>query len=318
MSVPAWLLDTFAGVMLLVAAVSAARLATIWRAGSRRPDPDADIEVSHLLMGIAMAGTLTASLSTLPSRAWEIIFAALTVWFAYRVTREYRTGRGVRALVSEHHAPHLLHSAAMLYMFLALAPASSHAGSAMAGMIGMTAAGGQTLRLPTLALLFAFLLCAYVVADLDRLPAPRWLHSTTPPALAFAGPAALATTTAPAPAATCVPASAADPVTAGVPASAAATAPASAGVPASAAATAPASAGVGPPAPRALGLPASPATSPTPETSPAPAAPSAPVATSAPVAPEAPGLGRLLSPGVARGCRIAMGVTMAFMLIIMI
>jgi hypothetical protein len=266
MSVPAWLLDSFAGVMLVVAAVSAARLAITWQAGSRRPDPDADIDLSHLLMGIAMAGTLAASLSTLPSRAWEFIFAALTMWFAYRVTREYRAGRGLRALVSEHHAPHLLHSAAMLYMFLALRLASGHAGSS--AMAGMTAAGGQALRLPTLALLFAFLLCGYVVADLDRLPAPRWLHSTTTPALAFAGPAALATAGAPA------------------------------------AATAP--------APRAPGLPASPATSPNPEASPAPAAPAAPAA------PGAPGLGRLLSPGVARGCRIAMGVTMAFMLIIMI
>ena len=46
---------------------------------------------------------------------------------------------------------------------------------------------------------------------------------------------------------------------------------------------------------------------------------SAPVATSAIGATQAPGaLAGLLSPQVARGCRIAMGVTMAFMLIIMI
>jgi hypothetical protein len=32
----------------------------------------------------------------------------------------------------------------------------------------------------------------------------------------------------------------------------------------------------------------------------------------------APAISGLLGPGVARGCRIAMGVTMAFMLIIMI
>ena len=166
MSVPAWLLDIFAAVMLVVAAVSAARLAIAWR-GGRRSDPDADIDVSHLLMGLAMAGTLTASLSTLASGGWEVIFGALTAWFAYRVAREYR-GRGLRALVSEHHAPHLLHSAAMLYMFLALRTAApGH--STSSAMPGMSAAG---LRLPTLALLFAFLLCAYVVADLDRVPAP--------------------------------------------------------------------------------------------------------------------------------------------------
>ena len=132
MSVPAWLLDIFAAVMLAVAAVSAARLAIARRAG-RRSDPDADIDVSHLLMGLAMAGTLAASLSTLPSGAWEVIFGALTAWFAYRVAREYR-GRGLRALVSEHHAPHLLHSAAMLYMFLALRTVAPGHSTAMAGM----------------------------------------------------------------------------------------------------------------------------------------------------------------------------------------
>jgi hypothetical protein len=270
MSVPAGLLDGFAAVMLLVAAVSAARLLTTGRA-------DADIDVSHLLMGIAMAGTLTASLRTLPSLAWEIIFAALTLWFAARVTREYRAGRGLRALVSEHHAPHLLHSAAMLYMFLALRPASGHAGSAMAGMPGMAAAGGQTLRLPTLALLFAFLLCAYVVADLDRVPAPHHFRPAPAPTLALAG------------------------VGAGAPPPAGLAAPASAALGLSAAAARASTAA----APTASAAATIPATS-TASVSPAPAAS------------PAPGLGRLLSPGVARGCRIAMGVTMAFMLIIMI
>jgi len=231
MSTPAWLLDAFAAVMLLVAAVSAARLVL-----ARRADPDTDIDVSHLLMGIAMAGTLVASLSTLPSVAWEIIFATLTVWFAYRVVREYRSGRGLRALLAEHHAPHLLHSAAMLYMFLALRPAGSRGG--IAGMTGMGSGAGQTLRLPTVALAFAFLLCAYVVADLDRVPAPRFRAATPAPAFALA--------------------------TVGAPAPAAASAPATA------------------------------------------------------VSPAAPALTGLLSPTVARGCRIAMGVTMAFMLIIMI
>jgi hypothetical protein len=270
MSAPAWLLDIFAAVMLAVAAVSAARLAIAWRAG-RRSDPDADIDVSHLLMGLAMAGTLVASLTTLPSLAWEIIFVGLTLWFAYRVAREYR-GRGLRALVSEHHAPHLLHSAAMLYMFLALRAPASHAGaSAMPAMPGMSAAG---LRLPTLALLFAFLLCAYVVADLDRVPPP--------PALARFPLAS------PAPA----------------PSLALAGAPAAAAAAAAAAAPAPALA-----APAVTPAPSAAAT--TQALEPLATAPASP-------APVAPALSGLLSPGVARGCRIAMGITMAFMLIIMI
>ena len=69
MSVPAGLLDAFAGVMLLVAAISATRLALSWRPASRHFGPDADADVSHLLMGLAMAGTLTARLATLPALA---------------------------------------------------------------------------------------------------------------------------------------------------------------------------------------------------------------------------------------------------------
>ena len=266
MSVPAWLLDIFAAVMLAVAAVSAARLAIAWRAA--RSDPDADIDVSHLLMGLAMAGTLAASLSTLPSGAWEVIFGALTAWFAYRVAREYR-GRGLRALVSEHHAPHLLHSAAMLYMFLALRTVAPGHSTAMAGM----SAGGQSLRLPTLALLFAFLLCAYVVADLDRVPAP---HGLRPPPPSHPSP---------------VPGPGRPPRLRRRP-----------------------SPNHPEPPPQPHPAPTTPATTP---------APSASVTTQAPQPPAtapavAPALAGLLSPGVARGCRIAMGVTMAFMLIIMI
>src|SRR3982074_1794787 len=114
MMIPAWILDTFAAIMLAVAAVSTARLITArtWRRG----DPDGDIDVAHLLMGIAMAGMLTARLSTLPDNAWAGIFGVLTAWFGYQVTQETR-GRGARAVASGHHTPHLVHSAAMLYMF---------------------------------------------------------------------------------------------------------------------------------------------------------------------------------------------------------
>ena len=304
MSVPAWLLDVFAAVMLLVAAVSATRLVIAGRAG--RPGhpavPDADIDVSHLLMGVAMAGTLVATLTTLPAAAWEAVFALLTAWFGYRVIREYRGGRGVRALVSEHHAPHLLHSAAMLYMFLALRSLArtGAAGSTPSAMSGMGSAG---LRLPTLALLFAFLLVAYVVADLDRTPAPRAL--TTPRAPRLATLLGLAT---PQPAAT--------PTLA----AAGAFALAPAGAPTLATATT-----------VAQSAPLTPANSTTPEIPEAPpasastTAPEPPTKTSIPaisVTPEAsamsPLASRLLGPGVARGCRIAMGVTMAFMLIIML
>ena len=60
MSIPDWLLETFAVVMLLVAAVSAGHLA-VAHAWTRRGTVDADIALSHFLMGIAMAGVLVAA-----------------------------------------------------------------------------------------------------------------------------------------------------------------------------------------------------------------------------------------------------------------
>jgi Domain of unknown function (DUF5134) len=164
---PSWILDIFAAIMLAVAAVSAGRLAATrpWRRGTQAVLADTD--VSHLLMAIAMAGMLTASLQTLPNGAWEVIFAVLSAWFAYRVVRDARVS-GVRALAGGHCAPHLIHAAAMLYMFLALMAPSAHGSGGMAAMAG----GMGTLQLPFLAFVFAFLLIGYSIWDVDQLSGP--------------------------------------------------------------------------------------------------------------------------------------------------
>jgi hypothetical protein len=74
-----------------------------------------------------------------------------------------------------HYAPHLVHSAAMLYMFAALAgPSAEGSGMSMpgtggmSGMTGGTSDGIPALHAPTLALIFALLLVAFTVHDLDR------------------------------------------------------------------------------------------------------------------------------------------------------
>jgi len=161
---PAWILDIFAAVMLVVAAVSAARLvaARPWQRGAVITDTD----VSHLLMGIAMAGMLASSLTTLPNDAWIAVFAVLAVWFGYRVVRDYQAS-GARALAVGHCAPHLVHSAAMIYMFAAQA-APAAGGGGMGGMGGMS-----TLHVPTLAFLFALVLIGYTIWDLDQLSGLR-------------------------------------------------------------------------------------------------------------------------------------------------
>jgi Domain of unknown function (DUF5134) len=266
--IPGFILGIFAALMLLVAAVSAGRLALDrpWRRGVM----DADVDGAHVLMGIAMAGTLVAGLSTLPNGVWTVIFAAMTAWFAWFVYRESRGG-GARVLVDSHHSPHLVHSAAMVYMFAAItAPAAGHG----AGMGGMGGAGGMsTLAAPAVAFIFAILLVGYAVMDLDRLsgPAPHGSYL----AAAHAAPAGAAMAGAAAGSGTVSSGSAS-------------------------AATVRPEGGV--------------ATLPEQAASPA---------QSAGAGGSAPGQGGgsvrdlLLNPRTAAGCRIAMGVTMAFMLVIM-
>jgi hypothetical protein len=171
MSTPAGILEIFAAIMILVAEVSAGQL-VIARAWTRRGGTDADIAVSHLLMGIAMAGILVSGLSTLPNAVWEVVFAVMTAWFAWCLWRENR-GRGAAAVAHGHYVPHLLHSAAMLYVFAALAgPSVEGSGTSgtggMSGMAGGSSGSMPTLHASTLALIFALLLIAFTVHDLDR------------------------------------------------------------------------------------------------------------------------------------------------------
>jgi len=270
---PSWILDILAAVMLLVAAVSAGRLLVSrpW-AGSAG---DADIDVAHLLMGIAMAGMLVASLSTLPNDVWDVIFAVLTGWFGWRVYRESR-GEGARVLADGCHMPHLVHSAAMLYMFVAIgAPAAAGGGM---GAMGGGGSAMQTLEAPVVAFIFALWLIGYVVLDLDRLTGPGHARGSyfAPPAVVPAHAALVGATAG----------------SGAVGLAAASAAPAGSG---GSVATAPAGAtGPGQPAAGGDGTGAG----------------SGVPADSARTI--------LLGPKVAAGCRIAMGVTMAFMLIIMI
>jgi hypothetical protein len=163
--IPAWILDVFAAIMLVVAGVSAARLvaARPWERGAVVTDTD----ISHLLMGIAMAGMLAPGLTTLPNDAWAAVFGVLTLWFGCRVTRDYQAN-GARALAVGHCAPHLVHSAAMVYMFLAITAPAAGGGAGMGGMTGMS-----TLSVPTLAFLFALILAGYSIWDLDQLSSLR-------------------------------------------------------------------------------------------------------------------------------------------------
>jgi hypothetical protein len=166
MSTPAWIPGIFGAVMLLVAEVSAGQL-VVAHAWTHRGGAGSDVTVSRLLMGIAMAGILVHGLSTLPNAAWEVAFAIMTAWFAWRLWRENR-GRAAASVAHGHDAPHLVRSAAMLYLFAAIAGPSAAGPGGMSGMAWGSAGGMPTLHAPILGLIFALLLIAFTVHDLDR------------------------------------------------------------------------------------------------------------------------------------------------------
>jgi Domain of unknown function (DUF5134) len=165
MSTPAWILGTFAAMMVLVAEVSAGQV--IARAWTRRGGAGAGIAVSQLLMGIAMTGILVAGLSILPNAVWAVVFAVMTAWFAWCLWQGNR-GRAAASVAHGHYAPHLVHSAAMLYLFAAMAGPSAAGPGGMSGMAWGSARGMPTLHAPMLALIFALLLIAFTVHDLDQ------------------------------------------------------------------------------------------------------------------------------------------------------
>jgi hypothetical protein len=168
---PAWLLDLLAVIMLSVAAVTTTRILArpllpepLWRPGQA---PTA-VDLANVLMGVSMAGMLTPSFATLPSGAWEVIFGLLTAWFAYR---GWAGARSVRGMAADRCTIHVVHCAAMLYMFLAIgAPASGGAG--MGGMGGSVAM--PVLSHPTVAGAFVVLLVGYTVWDLNQLSGGRY------------------------------------------------------------------------------------------------------------------------------------------------
>lgn len=131
-----WLNDAVAVLLLAVSAYSLVELAGAIR---RRTRDDADINVSHLLMGVAMAGMLNASWNFVSNPVGEIVFGVLALWFAALIVLS-RTGRGGHARHVLHYPVHLVMAGAMVYMYW-LAGSTGTGGS----MMSMTPTNGDPL-----------------------------------------------------------------------------------------------------------------------------------------------------------------------------
>ena len=152
--------------MLIVAVFSAGRLA-VSRAWAR-PTP-VDVDVTHALMGVATAGMLVPALDPLGDRVWEVVFAAIAVWFLWKcqrfISKRASDGRdGDHAHHVSHSLTHLVMALAMVYMYLV--PTSSGNGSQTAG-VAMAVATGPAADFVGLPLLFLAVLFASGIWELD-------------------------------------------------------------------------------------------------------------------------------------------------------
>ena len=139
-----WLADLLAGVMLLTAAYCLSRLA-IARFGKRPAEHDVD--AVHTVMGVSMAGMLTAGLRFLPNGVWAVLFGIAGVWFAWKVWRDQvaarsdATPQAARAHRG-HDVPILLMCGAMVYMLLAGTSMGSGGSGGSGGGMAMGGSGG--------------------------------------------------------------------------------------------------------------------------------------------------------------------------------
>lgn len=172
---PTWLTDLLAALMLVVAAYCAGR--PLYARLRHRPT-EHDVDVLHVLMGVAMAGMLVSGLSFLNNRIWETLFVIGALWFAARAVLALRSADAGRAAAG-HSVAYVLACGAMLYMYLAPISAASSTGSE--GMAGM-AADSASARYPLLGLVLTVAMVGYAVLIVDRTPltAPESSAGTGP------------------------------------------------------------------------------------------------------------------------------------------
>jgi hypothetical protein len=130
----AWIL---AGAMIATAGYHAGRMVAA-RVRCRRCE--ADVDVTHAVMGVAMSLMLVGSLTPGASLRWAMAFAIPAVWFVCRGVHAYVMDGGGQAF--GQHVRQGVGCAAMLYMVLATAATGPSAAHGMAGMHTSGAATG--------------------------------------------------------------------------------------------------------------------------------------------------------------------------------
>ena len=134
MAHPTWLAYSFAVVMVAVSVYCIGRLALANHLGRRNHE---DVNISHVLMGLAMVGMLVPRLNVVPDILWEVAFGIIALYFLARSIRfVVRHGLSGTSDDHVHHISHyLIHmvmACAMLYMYWLGNPITVSSGVTMA------------------------------------------------------------------------------------------------------------------------------------------------------------------------------------------
>ena len=182
-STPSWLYHLFGVLVLLVAAYGVVLL--LFSFADRRFS-GWDVDVSHAFMGVSMAGMFVSRWAFGPSTMWELIFAALMIWFSVRSIQSILQW-GVHLT---HFLIHAVMNFAMLLMYWF--PMQTGRGTSMAGM--SMSSSGSTLD-PGLAFILVSILCASSIFTLASPYKGASHHGRHSPAYAMSGSAGTGTET---------------------------------------------------------------------------------------------------------------------------
>jgi hypothetical protein len=172
---PTFLAYGFAVLMVAVSTYCIGRLVAAKRWGRRN---HYDVNVSHILMGLAMIGMLIPRWNVIPNGLWETVFGVIALWFLALSVRFVRLHgfEGTDADHLHHISHYLIHTVmacAMLYMYWLGMPITTSAGATTTMMSGPPAGAGD----PALTLFILAVLITSAVWQLDSITefSPRQL-----------------------------------------------------------------------------------------------------------------------------------------------
>jgi hypothetical protein len=170
---PGWLAAVLAVTVLVAAVTSAGRVFVGLLRGRRGY---CDVDLTHALMGVSMAGMFVASFSVLRVVIWQDVFTVVLAWHAIRAIARSRNRSGPRQGLL-FQTGHLMSVAVMLYMLRSASSATARAMNAPDTPMSMALPDVQASVHPqVLSLLIATLLVAYaglVINQAGRVPRPN-------------------------------------------------------------------------------------------------------------------------------------------------